>query len=1215
MYKLLKGISLLPALLVLPAFSETLVNPGDATLIKNGTTFTENIATIESEYSGETIGGAVYNEGVLTLLNSTFGGSAELANTAQNGGAIYNFLNINSSWEVVAPAELNVNVATFDSNVSEKRGGAIYNYGTTRIDGATFTRNHTTGITWEAQGGAIFNSGDDDYWDAPVPTMVISNTTFGDANDNTMGNSALHGGAIANEHSLSVGNITLNNVNFYYNSAYADTDDSDGYNSTLGGAIWNQGEMIVNGDTTFKGNTATGYNVTGGAIYNSGKLTFNDGVVFDSNIATDLNSGDGAYGGALNNAYSAEVTFKKFATFINNKALSSETKYTRGGAVNNQNEMTFENGALFSGNEAVFGGAIYNEDELTFGTGTYTFTGNNAGLGGAIFNAEGDITISSATFGGNIATLGNTATNGGAVYNRDTFTINNSIFTNNVATGKGGAIYNVDTLTINDSTFTHNTATANSGAIAQDSKTSMLTLNNVDFVENTSDWGGAIVARGVVDITNGSFVGNTSNDGGGAIYLALLGNKGHTLNINGTTFTNNSTAGVDVDGGGAIGSFSNLILKNAKFTSNHVDGTASNGGGAIFMGSESTNDLENITFVKNKSATNGGAISTRYVDQGNNVGATLNIQGATFTSNVATDKGGAIYNTFHNDKADNGYVMLANTIYAKNTAANGGAIYNEAAGTTDTTGGVMKLVVTSFTNNIAHSKGGAIYNAGIMTLSNTNVFEGNMAKGVANDIHNVGSLTFGTSSQTIMDGGITGNGSMVVAEAARLSIGTASITQGSLTLDGIINATLVNTKEYATFNVSDEFTGNGTLNLTLKGVGEYNVFTASVFDHEHVNISDSDMLTYDWNNAYDTIIVSTKSVEEIVENTGVEAETINPVVNMANSESDGLKDLANKMLDKLAGSDADKAAVAGAVKTIHPETEAVVQSVATSVQTTVGNLAASRMSLPTMGRAGGDIEPTGAGFWANGLYNKSKQNGLFTGYTRGFAIGMDANFNKVLTLGTGYSYAHSNIGATHRGTSIDSYTMFIYGQYKPNAWYANAVLNYTMSDYTEQGSALGVDVIADYDVRAYGMRLATGYDLRNGITPEFGLRYTHIDADDYKNNLGIKNSLESTDYMTLTLGGKYARNFKTKVRHISLRPEFHGDLKYDVMSDEQTAVVTMPGVDSYSIAGGRLARFGAELGLGLTMKYYNADWTLDYDFEIREDYTSHTGRIKWRYNF
>ena len=620
-------------------------------------------------------------------------------------------------------------------------------------------------------------------------------------------------------------------------------------------------------------------------------------------------------------------------------------------------------------------------------------------------------------------------------------------------------------------------------------------------------------------------------------------------------------------------------------------------------------------FSNNTSGTRGGAIATRDKTLGDNTKAKLDIVNATFTGNTAATDGGAFYNDFFNNVANEGYAIVSGSTFKKNSATNGGAVYNDDV---DKLGHTVSLSIENgtFIGNMASAKGGAIYNAGIMTLKGTNVFEQNTAHGVSNDIYNSGTLEI-VSGTTKMEGGISGSGSLTVREGATLNLGSSSIAQSSLALDGTIDAILADANNFSSFDIEeDNFTGSGTLNLTLKGVGEYNVFSGSVFDHEHVNVLSSSLFTYDWNNTYDTITVETKTVEEIAENTGVDTETVKPVVNMVQSSSNELKDLANKILEKLDSVDpADKVEVAHAVKAVHPETEAVVQNVATSVQTTVGNLAASRMSMSGMGRNGGDIKSTGSGFWANGLYNKSKQNGMFKGYTRGFAIGMDGTFNKKLTLGTGYSYSNSNVGASHRGTDIDSYTMFVYGQYKPSVWYANAVLNYTHSKYTETGSALGTEITSNYSVNAYGARLVAGYDMKNGWTPEAGLRYTHVNGTDYKNSLGVKNSFEDSDYMTLTLGGKYARNFKTNRKYITLNPEIHGLIKYDVMSDNQVATITMPGVNSYSLSGERLARFGTELGFGLMMKYHNVDWSLDYDFEIREDYTSHTGRIKWRYNF
>ena len=822
-----------------------------------------------------------------------------------------------------------------------------------------------------------------------------------------------------------------------------------------------------------------------------------------------------------------------------------------------------------------------------------------------VVNEDENITLSGLNASNIVATE-----NGGAIYNAGVLTLGgNSAFIGDQA-AKGGAIYNAGTLTINDSSFTGNIGTDNAGAIANSDETASLTLNNVNFTENDADWGGAIIARGIVNITGGSFTGNTSNDGGGAIYLATLANKGHKLSIDGTTFTNNSTAGVDVDGGGAIGSFSDLILKNSVFIGNHVDGTSSHGGGALFLGSVSTNDIQNVTFNSNTSATNGGAISMRYVDVGDNSEATVDITGSTFTGNTAADGfGGAIYNTFHNDKNNHGYAYVGSSEFNGNSALSGGAVYNETSGTKDSVGGVMLIESSTFTSNVATENGGAIYNAGVLTLGGTNVFTGNIAGNLANDIYNAGTLMFAEDSVTTMDGGVNGDGTMCIDTGATLNLGTASIVQSGLTLDGTLNAVLKNADEFASFNITSSFDGDGILNLDLRGAGEYAVFQGEIFNNENVTVS-STVFDYDWNDDFDTITVTLKSVEDIASENGLSGDSAQTVANLVSSSSEKLNEFADVVQNSLANG--DTGAVEQAHKAIHPETESVVQSVSTSVQNAIANLAAGRMA-GLMGRSGGAM-PARNGVWVEGMYNKSKQNDAFNGYTRGIVAGVDTQIARGLMLGAGYSYAHSDISAIARNTEIDSNTIFIYGQYKPTAWYMNAMANYTMSDYSEKSDVLGVAISSDFDVDALGAAVMTGYDFAGGITPELGLRYMHISADEYKNSLGVKSKLGDSDYLTAVLGTKYAFDYRI-ARGFTLRPELRYAVKWDIVSDKSVATITMPGVNSYVLDGNRLSRIGAEFGGGLVMKYGDLSLALNYDIEVREGYTSQTGRVRARMLF
>jgi len=175
-------------------------------------------------------------------------------------------------------------------------------------------------------------------------------------------------------------------------------------------------------------------------------------------------------------------------------------------------------------------------------------------------------------------------------------------------------------------------------------------------------------------------------------------------------------------------------------------------------------------------------------------------------------------------------------------------------------------------------------------------------------------------------------------------------------------------------------------------------------------------------------------------------------------------------------------------------------------------------------------------------------------------------------------------------------------------------LNYTMADYSEKGSSMGTPVTADYDGDSFGGTVATGYDFASGITPELGLRYLHVNGENYKNSLGIKNKLDSADYLTATLGTKYGFNINA-TKDMLFRPELRYAVKYDFLSDKSSATVAMPGVAAYTIDGDRLSRIGGEFGIGLGMKYKTLDLSINYDIDVREDYTSQTGMLKFRYNF
>lgn len=289
--------------------------------------------------------------------------------------------------------------------------------------------------------------------------------------------------------------------------------------------------------------------------------------------------------------------------------------------------------------------------------------------------------------------------------------IDNQEFQNCETTADGGAlqINNAPSLgesTISNSKFISNKATgyeaADSGAISI--QNGVFVLKNNEFKSNEAMYGGAIYAytgnkKGVqVAIEDCVFDSNTALTGGAIGQFAsqrLLQTGGMT--IKNTTFKNNKSTSTD----------------------------SIEGGGALFLGAESVTSIIGSTFTNNSAVKNAGAIETRDYSA-NNSSAKLDIFNSFFIDNTAVQKGGAIDNYFYGSEANAGYVTVDGATFEGNTAKQGGAIYNH--GEKDAAGniGSMKISNSILKNNQSKKYGGAIYNDGNLVITNT-VFEGNKA--------------------------------------------------------------------------------------------------------------------------------------------------------------------------------------------------------------------------------------------------------------------------------------------------------------------------------------------------------------------------------------------------------------------------------------------------------------------------------------------------------
>ncbi|RAP48596.1 MAG: hypothetical protein BZ135_00475, partial [Methanosphaera sp. rholeuAM6] len=223
------------------------VNSGSSLVLKN--------ITITNARSQE--GGAIYNKGNLTIIDSTLTNNQATATESSEhaiaeGGAIYNKGNLTI---IKSTLTNNQATATESSELANAYGGAISNRdGSVTIIDSTLTNNQITakasgdGVTVNAYGGAISNF----YGSVTITDTTLNSnsaTATGAGNWNVEVNT--FGGAIYNTETLTITDSTLenNNVTATATAEYATVDAN-----ALGAATYNDEYSTYNitGTTFYK---------------------------------------------------------------------------------------------------------------------------------------------------------------------------------------------------------------------------------------------------------------------------------------------------------------------------------------------------------------------------------------------------------------------------------------------------------------------------------------------------------------------------------------------------------------------------------------------------------------------------------------------------------------------------------------------------------------------------------------------------------------------------------------------------------------------------------------------------------------------------------------------------------------------------------------------------------------------------------------------------
>ncbi len=331
--------------------------------VQKNTELTLNNITLDTIQHGSSWGGAMYNEGTLTLDNVTFNNNIAKTRNAVGGGAMALVSTGRNPVNTTIKNSTFTNNSTETSNGAKNNGGAIYVYGTSsanagdntlKISDSLFESNHTN-----KTGGAIGvnNLGPSKF------EIEINDTTF------KKNNSTGYGGAI-DVTTGGTGNVTINldHANFDSNKSGSD-----------GGAIaYEKGNITSNirNNSTFTNNTAN----NGGAIYNGIKNLTISNTIFDGN-----KTNDGGKGGAIYNAGNISLNQTEFKQ-------STDTIY-----------MANDSFADFSGTN-ILNGSISSENATSEikNKGTLILNADNSGYTGTYTQESGqtNVNASSTFFGG-----------------------------------------------------------------------------------------------------------------------------------------------------------------------------------------------------------------------------------------------------------------------------------------------------------------------------------------------------------------------------------------------------------------------------------------------------------------------------------------------------------------------------------------------------------------------------------------------------------------------------------------------------------------------------------------------------------------------------------------------------------------------------------------------------------------------------------------------
>ena len=397
-----------------------------------------------------------------------------------------------------------------------------------------------------------------------------------------------------------------------------------------------------------------------------------------------------------------------------------------------------------------------------------------------------------------------------------------------------------------------------------------------------------------------------------------------------------------------------------------------------------------------------------------------------------------------------------------------------------------------------------------------------------------------------------------------------------------------------------------------------------------------------------TLTASSKTQEEVVADLGVTQAQAESIITADQIVTAGNDSAGRTALDAAIFNGLSSAAIAS--KQLSPDMNSMGN---TAVSADVGRANFSNISVrlnalrsgrsfinnayDRTGLATGNNVRMDDNFWvrAFGQIAEQKRRGGVDGYdssTYGITAGFDTATGVDTRMGLAFGYAITDVdgeSAALNSTQINSYQLTLYGDYTPGNFYTEGYVGFALNDVSTKSQltfgGLSREYRGDYISNQYSTGFEMGYTVPFSgsarIVPYTGLQYYHVTGDTVElRNAGAFDQNVEIDSMSVldgTLGLRFETEFGYRGGYV-IEPSAHMAYVYDFIGDEAEASARYTrGGAVYNVKGFEAEQSAFNFGSGVTYRDGSGltEWSLAYEGEFKDDYTSHTGVLNATFKF